>query len=68
MKAEANEYVQIADKAYSDYIDSFDENKVTVALTNYKKALDLNKKHGLFFVSEREAIEQKINILEKELK
>ncbi len=68
LKAEANEYVQIADKAYSDYIDSFDENKVTVALTNYKKALDLNKKHGLFFVSEREAIEQKINILEKELK
>lgn len=68
LKAEANEYVQIADKAYSDYIDSFDENKVTVALTNYRKALDLNKKHGLFFVSEREAIEQKINILEKELK
>lgn len=65
LKAEANEYVQIADKAYSDYIDSFDENKVTVALTNYKKALDLDTKHGLFFVSEREAIEKKINILKR---
>ena len=68
MKAEANEYVRIADQAYNDYADSFNESKGIVALTNYKKALDLNKKHGLFFVSERERIEQKVNILEKELK
>ena len=68
LKAEANEYVRIADHAYNDYADSFNESKGIVALTNYKKALDLNKKHGLFFVSEREAIEQKVNILEKELK
>lgn len=68
LRAEANEYVRIADQAYNDYADSFNESKGIVALTNYKKALDLNKKHGLFFVSEREAIEQKVNILEKELK
>lgn len=68
MKAEANEYVRIADQAYNDYADSFNESKGIDALTNYKKALDLNKKHGLFFVSERERIEQKVNILEKELK
>lgn len=68
MKAEANEYVRIADQAYNDYADSFNESKGIVALTNYKKALDLNKKHGLFFVSERERIEQKVNILEKKLK
>lgn len=68
LKAEANEYVRIADQAYKDYADSFNESKGIVALTNYKKALDLNKKHGLFFVSERERIEQKVNILEKELK
>ena len=68
MKAEANEYVRIADQAYNDYADSFNESKGIVALTNYKKALDLNKKHGLFFVSERERIKQKVNILEKELK
>lgn len=68
MKAEANEYVRIADQAYNDYADSFNESKGIVALTNYKKALDLDKKHGLFFVSERERIEQKVNILEKELK
>lgn len=67
-KTEANEYVRIADQAYNDYADSFNESKGIVALTNYKKALDLNKKHGLFFVSERERIEQKVNILEKELK
>lgn len=70
LKAEANEYVRIADQAYNDYADSFNESKGIVALTNYKKALDLNKKHGLFFVSEREReiIEQKVNILEEELK
>lgn len=68
LKAEANEYVRIADHAYNDYADSFNESKGIVALTNYKKVLDLNKKHGLFFVSERERIEQKVNILEKELK
>lgn len=66
--AEANEYVRIADQAYIDYADSFNESKGIVALTNYKKALVLNRKHGLFFVSERERIEQKVNILEKELK
>lgn len=65
---EANEYVRIADQAYIDYADSFNESKGIVALTNYKKALDLNKKHGLFIVSERERIEQKVNILEEELK
>lgn len=68
LKAEANEYVRIADQAYQDYADSFNESKVIEALSNYKKALDLNKKHGLFSVSERERIEQKVNILEKELK
>lgn len=68
LKAEANEYVRIADQAYIDYADSFNESKGIVALTNYKKALVLNRKHGLFFVSERERIEQKVNILEKELK
>ena len=67
-KAEANEYVRIADQAYNDYADSFNESKGIVALTNYKKALDLNKKYGLFIVGERERIEQKVNILEKELK
>lgn len=67
-KEEANEYVRIADQAYNDYANNFNESKGIVALTNYKKALDLNKKHGLFFVSERERIEQKVNILEKELK
>ena len=68
LKAEANEYVRIADQAYIDYADSFNESKGIVALTNYKKALVLNRKHSLFFVSERERIEQKVNILEKELK
>lgn len=66
--AEADNYLGIADQAYNDFANSFDESKGIIALTNYKKALDLNKKHGLFLVSERERIEQKVNILEKELK
>lgn len=68
LKAEADEYVRIADQAYVEYADNFDESIGIVALVNYKKALDLNKKYGLFFISEREKIEQKINVLEKELK
>lgn len=68
LKEEANEYVRIADQAYNDYADSFNEKKGLIALKNYKKALDLNKKHGLFFVSERGRIEKKVYILENELK
>lgn len=67
-KVEANEYVRIADQAYNDYANSFNENKGIVALINYKRALDLNKKHSLFLVSERERIEKKVKIIEKELK
>lgn len=68
LKVEANEYVRIADQAYNDYADSFNESKGIIALTNYKKALELNKMHNLYFVDEIERIEQKVNILEKELK
>lgn len=64
----ADNYLGIADQAYNDYADSFDERKGSVALINYKKALDLNKKYGLFSVSKREKIELRVNILEKELK
>lgn len=68
LKAEAEKYVRIADQAYNDYADSFNESKGIVALTNYKRALDLAKEHDLFFKSEIEKIKQSINALEKELK
>lgn len=64
----ADNYLGIADQAYNDYADSFDERKGSVALINYKKALDLSKKYGLFSVSKKEKIELRVNILEKELK
>ncbi len=68
LKAEAKENIRIADKAYAAYVENFDEAQGAVALTNYRKALDLAKKHGLFAVSKMEKIEQSINALEKELK
>ena len=60
IKAEGDKYIQIADKAYNEYANSFNESKGIVALTNYRKALDLNKKYGLFSVSKRERIVQKV--------
>lgn len=59
------EYVRIADYAYNDYADSLNESKRIVALTNYKKALELDKKHNLLFSSKKERIKQRVNILEK---
>jgi len=68
LKAEAKEYIRIADKAYAAYVENFDETQGAIALANYRKALALAKKHGLFVVSKTEKIEQSINALEKELK
>ena len=68
LKAEANEYVRIADQAYNDYAESFNESKGSLALKNYKRALDLNKKHGLFSISEIENIEKKVKAIEYEFK
>lgn len=67
LKSEAKEYVRIADSAYCDYVLTFEVRKAADALEKYKKALDLNRKHGLFSDSEREEIERKVNILEKQL-
>ena len=67
LKAEANGYVRIADQAYGDYAKSLDERKGMIALTNYQKALDLDKKHNLFLTNEKNKIAQRIIVLKKEL-
>ena len=64
LKAEASEYVQIADQAYNEYADSFNESKRIFALRYFRKALNLNKKYGLFSVDERKSIERKVSVLE----
>lgn len=61
-----NKYIKIADKAYGDYADTFDESKAIVALKNYRKALDLNNEYNLI-PSETKKIEEKIKVLEIEL-
>lgn len=63
----ANEHLRIADRAFVAYVESLDESEGIIALTNYRKALSLAKKNGLFSKSQREKIEQCINVLEKEL-
>lgn len=63
----ANEHLRIADRAYVAYVESLDESEGFIALTNYRKALSLAKKNGLFSKSQREKIEQCINVLEEEL-
>lgn len=68
LKAEANEYIRIADRAYSAYCKDFDEKKGVTALSNYKKALELVNEHNLFFSKEKEIIKKKITALEVELK
>lgn len=64
LKAEASEYLQIADQAYNEYADSFNESKRVFALRYFRKALNLNKKYGLFSVDERKSIERKVSVLE----
>lgn len=68
LKAEAKEYVRIADQSYAIYVENFDETKGIQALTNYRKALAMAREHNLFFVHEKEKIEQCIKALEKEIK
>lgn len=63
----ANEHLRIADRAYVAYVESLDESEGFIALTNYRKALSLAKKNGLFSKSQREKIAQCINVLEEEL-
>ena len=63
----ANEHLRIADRAFVAYVESLDESEGIIALTNYRKALSLAKKNGLFSKSQREKIEQCINVLEEEL-
>lgn len=66
-KVGADEHLRIADRAFVAYVESLDESEGIIALTNYRKALSLAKKNGLFSKSQREKIEQCINVLEKEL-
>lgn len=68
LKAEANEYIRIADRAYSAYSKDFDEKMAMTALSNYRKALELVEEHNLFFSNEKEIIKKKITALEVELK
>lgn len=68
LKAEANEYIRIADQAYSAYSEEFDEKMGIKALHNYRKALKLMDEHNLFFSKEKEKIKKKITALEVELK
>ena len=63
----ANKHLRIADRAFVAYVESLDESEGIIALTNYRKALSLAKKNELFSKSQREKIEQCINVLEEEL-
>ena len=57
MKVETNEYVRIEDQANAFFVDSLDERKGVIALTNYKKTQALDETHSLFLVNETDKIE-----------